>query len=62
MLNHGNAPRNGGASRNSLAACFRGNLTPLTLQTQFLTDFHGVPPELAPVVATLAFSGGGGHG
>lgn len=57
MPAHGNAPRNGGASRNSLAACFRDNLTPLALQTQFLIGAHRVRPELAPIIAGLAFGG-----
>ena len=61
MTRHGNAAHIGAASRNSLVG-FRDNLTPLTLQTQMLIGVHRVRPELAPIVANLAFGGGRRHG
>jgi hypothetical protein len=54
-------PHNGGASRNSCGGCFRDSLSPLTIQAQFLIAAHQVRPELAAMVAALAF-GGHGHG
>ncbi len=54
-------PREGGASRTSCGGRFRDLSSPLTLQTQFLTAAHHVRPELAAMVAALAF-GGGVHG
>jgi hypothetical protein len=55
-------PHGGGASRNSCGGCFRDSLSPLALQAQFLIAAHHVRPELAVMVAALAFSGGGCHG
>ncbi len=49
------------ASRNSCRGWFRDSLTPLEVQAQFLVAMHNVRPELAVMVAALAF-GGHGHG
>jgi hypothetical protein len=49
------------ASRNSCGGWFRDPLSPFTLQSQFLIAAHHVRPELAAMVAALAF-GGGAHG
>ena len=54
-------PRDGGASRNSCGGCFRDSLTPLKLQAQFLIAAYNVRPEVAVMIAALAF-GGHGHG
>ena len=62
MPYHSNAPHDGGASRNCFDGSFRDNLTPLALQAQHLIGVHRVRPELAPIVASLAFGGGGRHG
>ena len=51
----------GRASRISCGGCFRDPLTPLDVQAQFLVAMHSVRPELAAMVAALAF-GGHGHG
>ena len=61
MPHKSETPRNGGASRNSCGGCFRDSLSPLTIQAQFLIAAHQVRPELAAMVAALAF-GGHGHG
>lgn len=50
-----------GASRNSCGGWFRDSLSPLPMQAQFLIAAHHVRPELAAMVAALAF-GGHGHG
>jgi hypothetical protein len=50
-------PHKGGASRNSLDGTFRERLTPLALQSQFLIGAHHIRPELAAMLATLAFGG-----
>ncbi len=52
------APHNGGASRNSLVGTFRDPNSPCILQSQFLIAQHQVRPELANVIASLAFEGG----
>ncbi len=49
------------ASRNSCGGFFRDPLTPIHMQAQFLVAMHHVRPELAAMVAALAF-GGHGHG
>ncbi len=49
------------ASRNSCGGCFRDPLSPCTMQSQFLISSHHVRPEMAAMIATLAF-GGGAHG
>ena len=54
-------PRDGGVSRNSCGGWFRDPLSPRILQSQFLIVAHHVRPELAAMVAALAF-GGGAHG
>ena len=58
MPNHGNAPHNGGASRNCFDGSFRDNATLLTMQTQRLIGAYRVRPELARVIAGFAFGGG----
>lgn len=49
------------ASRNSCGGWFRDPLSPCTLQSQFLIAAHHVRPEMAAMIAALAF-GGGAHG
>lgn len=49
------------ASRNSCGGWFRDPLTPLDVQAQFLVAAHHVRPELAAMIAAIAF-GGHGHG
>ena len=56
------APRNGGASRNSFGGCFRDTLSPLGIQVQFLIASHHVRPELAVMLVAIAFGGGACHG
>jgi hypothetical protein len=46
------------ASRNSCGGWFRDPLTPRSLQSQFLIAAHNVRPELAAMIAALAFGGG----
>ena len=53
-------PHKGGASRNSCGGWLRDSSTPLTLQTQTLIACYAVRPEMAALVAMLAF-GGGAH-
>ena len=45
------------ASRNSCGGWFRDPLTPLALQSQFLIAAHHVRPEVAAMLAALAFGG-----
>lgn len=47
------------ASRNSCGGWLRDPLNPCTLQSQFLIAAHNVRPELAAMIAALAFGGGG---
>ena len=47
-------------SRNSCGGWFRDPPTHLVMQAQFLVAMHNVRPELAAMVAALAF--GGAHG
>lgn len=47
------------ASRNSCGGWFRDPLNPCTLQSQVLIAAHNVRPELAAMIAALAFGGGG---
>lgn len=47
-----------GASRNSCGGCFREALTPPVLQAQFLIAAYHVRPELAAMIAAIAFRGG----
>lgn len=49
------------ASRNSYGGCFLDNFSPLAIQAQFLIAAHHVRPELAAMIAALAF-GGHSHG
>lgn len=49
------------ASRNSCGGWFRDPFSPCTLQSQFLIAAHHVRPEMAAIIAVLAF-GGGAHG
>ena len=46
------------ASRNSCGGCFRDPFSPLDVQTQFLVAMHNVRPEIAAMIAALAFGGG----
>lgn len=52
------APRNGGASRNSFAGLFRDPSTAIDAQAQFLIAAHHIRPELAVLMAALIFGGG----
>lgn len=54
-------PVEGRASRDLRPGCSRDLSTPIAIQTQFLMAAHHVRPELATLVAALAF-GGGAHG
>lgn len=54
-------PAGTGASRDSFAGLSLPLTTPLTIQTQFLIAAHHVRPELAAMLAAIAF-GGGAHG
>jgi len=49
------------ASQNSCGGWFREPLSTRTLQSQFLIAAHHVRPEMAAMIAALAF-GGGEHG
>jgi len=51
----------GVASRNGCGGCFRDVLNLSAVQAQFLTAAYHVRPELAVMIAALAF-GGRGHG
>ena len=55
-------PACAGASRDSFAGLSLPLSTPLTIQVQILIAAHHVRPELAAMVAALAFGGGGYHG
>jgi len=46
-----------GASRNSCGGCFRDAFSPVAFQAQFLIASHHVRPELAALLAGLAFGG-----
>lgn len=48
------------ATRNSCGATFRDFLCPLVLQFQVLIAAHNVRPEMAAMLAAVAFRGGGG--
>jgi hypothetical protein len=61
MPEKSNAPRNGGASRNSFAGLFRAPSTAADVQAQFLIAAHHIRPEMAAMMANLIF-GGGCHG
>lgn len=49
------------ASRNSCGGWFRDPFSPRSLQSQFLIAAHHVRPEMAAMIAALAF-GGDAHG
>lgn len=51
-------PHEGGASRNMFGDWFRCPSSPSDLQVQTLIALHHVRPEIAAVVAALAFGGG----
>ena len=51
-----------GASRDSFAGLSRPLSTALTIQVQFLIAAHHVRPELAAMIAALAFGGDACHG
>ena len=54
-------PAGTGASRDSFAGLSHHLSTPLAIQAQFLIAAHHVRPEMAAMIAALAF-GGGAHG
>lgn len=54
MPHNSETPHDGGASRNCLHS-FRDTLSPITLQSQFLIATRHVRPEVAAMVAVLAF-------
>lgn len=49
----------GGASRDQLPGWSRSNLTLSTFRAQHLIGSYAVRPEIAAMVAALAFGGGG---
>lgn len=51
-------PAGTGASRDSFAGLSLPFSTPQNLQSQFLIAAHHVRPELAAMIAALAFGGG----
>ena len=55
-------PAGTGASRDSFAGLSRSLSNPSTIQAQFLIAAHHVRPELAAMVASLAFGGGAQNG
>ena len=54
-------PHNGGASWNSLVGASTESLTLSAYRAQHLIAEHGIRPELAAMVASIAL-GGNGHG
>ena len=46
------------ASRNSCGGCFRDPISTCTMQSQFLIAAHHLRPEMAAMIAPLAFGGG----
>ena len=67
-MGHHQTPKNetplaatGGASRNQRGGCLRDPLTLSAYRAQHLIAAHGIRPDLAVMVASLAF-GGHGHG
>lgn len=61
MLQKSKTPAGTGASRDSFADLSHSLSTPQVMQVQILIAAHHVRPELAAMVAALAF-GGGAHG
>lgn len=55
-------PLNGGVSRKRCGDCFLDSLTPLNLKSQFLIAAYHIRPDVAAMMAALAFGGGGAHG
>ncbi len=55
MPHNSETPHDGGASRNSLDRCFRDCLSSIALQSQFLIAAHHIRPEMAAMMAALAF-------
>jgi hypothetical protein len=51
----------GGASCNQLSRCLQETLTLSAYRAQHLIAEHGIRPDLAAMVASIAF-GGNGHG
>lgn len=51
----------GGASCNQLSGCLQETLTLSAYRAQHLIAEHGIRPDLAAMVASIAF-GGNGHG
>ena len=47
-----------GASRDSFGGLSRNPSNPVAMQAQFLIAAHHVRPEMAAIVASLAFGGG----
>lgn len=58
MVQKSETLRSGGPSRNSCGGWFQDSSSPLTIQPQFLIAAHHVRPEMAAMVAALAFGGG----
>jgi len=48
-----------GVSCNQLGGCLQENLTLSALRAQYLIAEHGIRPELAAMVASIAFGGNG---
>jgi len=58
MLPKSETPHGGGVSRNeSCGGSSRAHLSPIALQSQFLIASHHVRPEMASMIAALAFGG-----
>lgn len=58
-------PTAGGSSRvlwNSLVGASTESLSLSAYRTQHLIGRHGIRPDMAPMVAALAFGGGARHG
>ncbi|MCZ8369467.1 MAG: hypothetical protein O9293_05780 [Porphyrobacter sp.] len=67
-MGHYQTPKNetplaatGGASCNQLSGCLQDTLTLSAYRAQHLIVEHGIRPDLAAMMASLAF-GGQGHG
>lgn len=59
MRQKSETPHGGGASRSQLGGWLRDPLTPLEVLVQMLVASHRARPELATIIAAIAF---GGHG
>jgi len=62
MSRKSKTPSDAGASCDCIARLSLPLSTPLAIQVQFLIAAHHVRPELAAMVAALAFGGGAYHG